>query len=114
MVDFEGFIPIFNGEVTPNLDGSLENSSFRTGITEADYRRTFRAAALGRHAHAGSGRADHADPAAASADHTGTLFATVATHGKAGLVRTACPQDPSAFGSSLTIHPGSPRGGVAA
>src|SRR5215208_172638 len=27
-------------------------------------------------------------------------------HGNAGLVRTACSQDPRAFGSSLTSHPG--------
>src|SRR5215211_7150040 len=115
MVNFERFVPVYDGEVAPNLDISLENSGIRAFFTPAEHGHTVCAAALGTHTGTGFANADHAYPVAASADHTGTRFATVAMHSKAGLVRTASSQDPSAFGSSVTAHTGSPlSGGVAA
>src|SRR5574341_1961157 len=74
MVDFEGFIPIYNGEVTANVDISLENSGW-PGVAEAEHAGTVVAASLAMHADAGHANAGHTLPGIASADHARTVVA---------------------------------------
>src|SRR5215212_4104564 len=68
MVDFEGFVPICNGEFTPNLDVSAEICSF-SGVAETDHADTVDAVARAMHAGGGLAMAEHADVGVASTAH---------------------------------------------
>jgi len=69
MVDFEGFIPVYNGEVTENVDRAGEKSSYPTLGDHAEA--AFFAGADAPHAQAAAAGASHAGAARASALHAG-------------------------------------------